>query len=88
MNCQFSDPASSDLGSHPSWNIFADRSPLCAGGSVGQVVPDSGFGDMFVKNYYSDRFREFDFGNEEENMDEYGTPEPPEYRLVITLDSH
>ena len=26
------------------------------------------------------RFREFDFGNEEENMDEYGTPEPPEYR--------
>ena len=32
---------------------------------------------------YSARFREFDFGNEEENMDEYGSPEPPEYRLVM-----
>ena len=31
------------------------------------------------------RFREFDFGNEEENMDEYGSPEPPEYRLDITF---
>merc|ERR1719192_598534 len=35
----------------------------------------------FAQGVQSGRFREFDFGNEEENMDEYGTPEPPEYSL-------
>jgi len=35
----------------------------------------------FAQGVQSGRFREFDFGSEDENMDEYGSPEPPEYSL-------